>query len=184
MEEDREEARGVDPATVARAYFAALDAHDLDAAVALWEPGRTDRIVGMAEFDVPHGFRQWFGALFAAFPDARLEVISVTAQEQNAAVRYRVTGTFDGTGRFEGLSPNGARVDVEGFDLFTVRDGRIVENHGFINGADLARQLGALPPHGSIAERAMTAALNAKVAAGGFLGALRERAGTGRSPRA
>ena len=172
------------PTTVARAYFAALDAHDLDAAAALWEPGRTDRIVGMAEFTVPEGFKRWFGTLFAAFPDARIEVLSVTAQKENAAVRYRVTGTFDGTGRFEGLSPNGARVDVEGFDLFTVREGLIVENHGFINGADLARQLGALPPQGSLAERGMTAALNAKVAAGDLVGALRERAGTGRSPRA
>ena len=172
------------PTTAARAYFTALDAHDLDAAAALWKPGCTDRIVGMAEFTVPDGFKRWFGTLFAAFPDARIEVISVTAQKENAAVRYRVTGTFDGTGRFEGLSPNGARVDVEGFDLFTVRDGLIVENHGFINGADLARQLGALPPQGSLAERGMTAALNARTAAGELVGRLRERAGTGRSPRA
>ena len=172
------------PTTLARAYFAALDAHDLDAAAALWEPGRIDRIVGMAEFTVPEGFKRWFGTLFTAFPDARIEVISVTAQKENAAVRYRVTGTFDGTGRFEGLSPNGASVDIEGFDLFTVRDGLIVENHGFINGAELARQLGALPPQGSLAERGMTVALNAKGAAGGLVGSLRERAGTGRSPRA
>ena len=184
--EDREhgeKAKRRGPTTVARAYFAALDAHDLDAAAALWEPGRTDRIVGMTEVTVPEGFKRWFGTLFAAFPDARLEVISVTAQKENAAVRYRVTGTFDGTGRFEGLSPNGARVAVEGFDLFTIRDGLIVENHGFINGADLARQLGALPPQGSLAERGMTAALNAKVTVGEIVGALRERAGTGRSPK-
>ena len=57
----------------------------------------------------PDGFKRWFGTLFAAFPDARFEVISVTAQKENAAVRYRVTGTFDGTGKFEGLTPNGAR---------------------------------------------------------------------------
>lgn len=163
------------PTTVTRAYFKALDEHDLDAAAALWEPGRTDRVVGMAEFVMPEGFMQWFGALFAAFPDIRFEVISVTAQKENAAVRYRVSGTFNGTGRFEGLTPNGADVVVEGLDLFTVRDGLIVENHGYINAADMARQLGALPPQGSIAERGMTAALNAKVAAGELVARMRNR---------
>lgn len=166
-----------------RAYFKALDDHDLPAAAALWEAGRTDRIVGMTEFRVPDGFMNWFGALLAAFPDARFEVLSITAQKENAAVRYRVTGTFDGTGKFEGLTPNGAGIEIEGFDLFTVRDGLIVENHGYLNGADLARQLGVLPPQGSVAERGMTAAMNAKVAAGELIGSLRERAGTARSPR-
>jgi predicted ester cyclase len=163
------------PTTVTRAYFKALDDHDLHAAADLWEAGRTDRVVGIAEFRVPDGFLLWFGALLAAFPDIRFEVLSITAQKQNAAVRYRVTGTFDGIGRFEGLTPNGARVELEGFDLFTVRDGLIVENHGYINAADMARQLGALPPRGSAAERAMPGALNAKVAAGELARRLRSR---------
>ena len=41
--------------------------------------------------------------------------------------------------------------------------------------ADMARQLGALPPQGSVAERGMTAALNAKVAAGELVQRLRDR---------
>ena len=163
------------PTTVTRAYFKALDDHDLAAAAALWEDGRTDRIVGMVEFRMPDGFMQWFGSLLAAFPDIRFEVLSITAQKENAAVRYRVTGTFNGTGKFEGLTPNGARVEIEGLDLFTVRNGLIVENHGYLNAADMARQLGALPPQGSVAERGMTAALNAKVAAGELVQRLRDR---------
>jgi predicted ester cyclase len=163
------------PTTVTRAYFQALDDHDLTAAADLWEPGRTDRIVGMVEFRMPEGFMQWFGALLTAFPDIRFEVLSITAQRENAAVRYRVQGTFNGSGKFEGLTPNGATVDIEGFDLFTVRDGLIVENHGYLNAADMARQLGALPPQGSVAERGMTAALNVKVAAGELIQRMRDR---------
>ena len=67
-------------------------------------------MVGIAELRLPDGFLLWFGALLAAFPDIRFEVLSITAQKQHAAVRYRVTGTFDGIGRFEGLTPNGARI--------------------------------------------------------------------------
>jgi steroid delta-isomerase-like uncharacterized protein len=164
------------PTTIARAYFEALSEHDLDAAEALWKPGSIDRAVGMFEFPVPSAdFRRYFGGLFAAIPDLRFEVLSVTAQKESAAVRYIVHGTFDGTGTFEGLIPNGATAEIEGCDVLTVRDGLIVENHGYINGADVARQLGALPPRGSGAEKAMTAALNARTAAAKKLRELRDR---------
>lgn len=164
------------PTTVARAYFGALAEHDLDAAEALWKPGSIDRIVGMAEFPVPSPeFRAWFGSLFAAAPDFTFEILSVTAQKDTAATRYIARATFDGSGKFEGLVPNGAEVAVEGCDVTVVENGLIVANHGYLNGAEMARQLGALPPQGSIAERGMTAALNAKVAAAQAIERLRER---------
>ncbi len=164
------------PTTVARAYFGALAEHDLDAAEALWKPGAIDRLVGMAEFPVPSPqFRAFFGSLFRAAPDFSFEILSVTAQRDHAATRYIARATFDGSGRFEGLVPNGAAVAIEGCDVTVVEDGLIVANHGYLNGAELARQLGALPPQGSLAERGMTAALNAKVSAEQALRRLRER---------
>lgn len=164
------------PATIARAYFAAIDAHDLDAAEALWKPGSIDRAVGLFEFPVPgREFRDWFGAMMKAVPDLSFEVISVTSQKESAAIRWRARGTFDGTGKFEGLAPNGAAVDVEGCDVLTVRDGLIVENHGYLNGADMARQLRALPARGSLAERATTAALNARTGAAAAVARARAR---------
>ena len=156
--------------TLARAYFEALGEHDLEAAAALWKPGSMDRLVGMVEFPVPSPeFHSWFGSLFAAVPDFSFEIVSITAQKDTAATRYLARGTFDGTGKFEGLVPNGAKLAVEGCDVTVVSDGLIVANHGYINGADMARQLGALPPQGSFAERATTGALNAKVAAAGAI---------------
>lgn len=164
------------PTTVARAYFTALGDHDLDTAQSLWKPGSIDRVVGMVEFKVPSPeFRAWFGSLFAAAPDFSFEIVSITAQKNTAATRYIARATFDGTGKFEGLVPSGAKVEVEGCDLTVVEDGLIVENHGFLNGADLARQLGALPPQGSIAEKAAAGAHNAKVAATKAIQRFRER---------
>lgn len=163
------------PTTVARAYLQAISDHDLDAAAALWEPGGVDTLVGMAELRVPGEFQAWFSNLFLAIPDFILEVTSVTAQKETAAVRWVGRGTFDGTAKFEGLSPTGARIEIHGCDVMTVRDGLILENFGYLNGADLARQLGALPPQGSLAERGMTGALNAKVAAFELIGRLRNR---------
>ena len=89
----------------------------------------------------------------------------MTASKENAAVQWRATGTFNGTGKFEGMKPNGATIDISGCDMLTVRDGKIVDNYGYMNGTDLARQLGAAPPAGSPAEKAMIGAFNARVSA-------------------
>jgi len=147
---------------VARAYFEAVASRDLDAMEAFYEPGGTGEIHGLVALTVPGTYRAWFGSLFRAFPDLEMEVLDVVGGDQVAAVRWRATGTFDGEGSFEGLRPNGARVEMGGCDVLRIRAGRIHRNDAYTNGADLARQLGALPPQGSLPERAMTAALNLK----------------------
>ncbi len=162
-----------DAASVARAYFDAVARRDLDAMEACFEPGAVDQLHGLAELRVPGSFRSWFAALFAAFPDFEFEVLDVIASEEKAAVRWRARGTFDGTGRFEGLEPNGAKVDVQGCDVLTIREGRIQRNDAYLNGAEMARQLGALPPQGSFPERALTDALNLKTRLIGYLQARR-----------
>ncbi len=151
-----------DAATVARAYFDAVAKRDVEAMAACWEPGTLDVIHGVAEMRVPEDLRAWFGNLFASFPDFSFEVIEVLASGEKAAVHWRGTGSFSGDTRFEGLLPNGAPVDVQGCDVLTVRDGKVVHNDAYMNGAELARQLGALPPQGSPPERALAAVLNLK----------------------
>lgn len=148
--------------SVARAYFDAVAKRDVDAMAACWEPGSRDVIHGVAEMRVPEDLRRWFGELFASFPDFSFEVLDVIATGEKAAVHWHATGTFDGSARFEGLIPNGKRVDVTGCDVLTVRDGKVVHNDAYMNGAEMARQLGALPPQGSPPEKAMTALLNLK----------------------
>jgi predicted ester cyclase len=145
---------------VAKAYFDAVGSRDPEGMVACWEPGSIDRLVGVAELTAPDDILQWFGALFAAFPDFSLEVLEMVVDGTKAAVRWRTECTFDGTGTFMGLRPNGARVVLEGFDLVTVGGGRITGNQAYLNGADLARQLGALPPEDSLPDKAMLGALN------------------------
>ncbi|HWA55068.1 MAG TPA: ester cyclase [Solirubrobacterales bacterium] len=154
--------QSTDAATVGRAYFEAVGRRDLDAMTAYYEPGGIGAIHGLVELRVPTSYRAWFGDLFAAFPDFELEIVEVVAEGEKAVVRWSATGTFDGSARFEGLDPNGAKVDIQGCDVLTVRDGRIQRNDAYMNAADLARQLGALPPAGSPIERLMTAALNVK----------------------
>ena len=151
--------------TIAREYFEAISAHDLERAGAMWRPGAIDRFHGIADLVAPDDVRRFFKELFDAFPDWTMEVVDVAASGDRAAVRWRATGTFTGPGRFQGLPPTGARVEVEGCDMLSIEDGVITENHAYTNGTEIARQLGVLPPAGSIAERAMTAGANARTGA-------------------
>lgn len=145
---------------VAKRYFAALAARDVDAAVELWAPGGVDRFVGQREVVAPEEIRQYFGELFRAFPDMTLEAIEVTASRGRAAVRWRARGTFAGPGSFQGFQPNGARIEIEGCDVLTVSDELIQQNDAYLDSGDVVRQLGILPAAGSPAEARLTRLAN------------------------
>jgi glyoxylase-like metal-dependent hydrolase (beta-lactamase superfamily II)/predicted ester cyclase len=145
---------------VARRYFAALNAHDLDAAAACWQRGAIDRFVGEQELVAPEGVRDYFAALFNAFPDFSLEILELTTSHARTAVRWRGRGTFAGPGTFMGFEPNGARIETEGCDVITAHHDLIEHNDAYTNSADIARQLGFLPPPGSKAELRLTKMAN------------------------
>jgi glyoxylase-like metal-dependent hydrolase (beta-lactamase superfamily II)/predicted ester cyclase len=150
---------------IAKRYFAALAAHDLDAATACWQPGAIDRLVGGQDLVAPDGIRAYFGELFAAFPDFSLEVVELTTARHRTAVRWQAHGTFAGPGRFQGFASNHARVHLEGCDVVSVEDELIVHNDAYIDSGDLARQLGLLPAAGSSAEARLTRLANVRTRA-------------------
>lgn len=158
---------------VATAYFDAIHARDLDAMAAIWKPGSIDTLHGMAALKVPGDLRTYFGNMFRAFPDFEMTVAEMVAYGDKAAVRWRATGSFTGPGKFEGLTATGKSIDMEGLDLLTIEDGLIVANFAYTNAMEMARQLGALPPAGSVAEKAMLGTVNA---GNGLVGAVRRAA--------
>jgi ketosteroid isomerase-like protein len=152
-------------AETARAYFDAVEQRDVQAMAACWKPGSVDHLHGVADLSVPEDLKHWFGNLFAAFPDFTMVVMDLISEGDQAAVRWKATGTFTGDARFEGFIANDAKLETEGLDLLTVSDGLIVDNRAYTNALDQARQIGAIPPQGSAADRAMTEAFNLKTRA-------------------
>jgi predicted ester cyclase len=151
---------------LAREYFAGAANRDVEEMISHWAPGGVAYIYGIAELHPPEGYRDYFGNLFAAFPDFQFEVVEVVASDNQAAVRWRATGTFDGTEKFQGIAPNGATIETEGCDVLSFNeDGLVTENRAYINGADIGQKLGAMPPTGSVQERVLLGALNLKTAA-------------------
>ncbi len=152
-------------AELARSYFEAVGRQDIDAMESHYEPGGGGPIHGLVDLKVGVNYREWFTNLFRAFPDWKFEVLNLVADGDRAAVEWRATATFNGSAKFEGMDPNGAKLDVQGCDMVTFSDGKITKIDAYASGTEIARQLGALPPQGSAAERGMTAALNLKTRA-------------------
>ena len=162
---------GTSASEVAERYFAAAAMRDADAMAGCWRADGVDRLVGMVDLHGPDAVRSYFNEIFAAFPDFTFTVVSKTAEADRCAVRWTATGTFAGPGSFQGLEPTGARFSIEGCDLLQVEGGLIVGNDAYLNGADMARQLGAMPEAGSKAEQRLTALANARTKVGSKLAA-------------
>jgi glyoxylase-like metal-dependent hydrolase (beta-lactamase superfamily II)/predicted ester cyclase len=148
--------------SVARRYFAAIDEHDLDAAVALWAEGGRENVRGQVDTVAPEGVREFIGGLLQAVPDLRMEIVSTTSEAERCAVQWRIRGTFSGPGTFAGIAPTDNPIVLEGCDLLRVEDGLIQSNDAFSDSMTFARQIGMMPPQGSAAEQRMTGAFNVK----------------------
>jgi glyoxylase-like metal-dependent hydrolase (beta-lactamase superfamily II)/predicted ester cyclase len=145
---------------VVREYFEALGRAERDAQQRYYAPDARAHIHGVLGPAGRDEVVAFFAELFDAFPDWRFAVLETVAEGDGVAVRWRARATFAGPGSFMGFEPNGARVDLQGVDLVRVRDGRISAIDAYMNGAELARQLGALPPQGSATEERMARAFN------------------------
>jgi glyoxylase-like metal-dependent hydrolase (beta-lactamase superfamily II)/predicted ester cyclase len=164
----RKRISGAKAETIARRYFAAIDARDLDTAVALWAEGGRDNVRGRVDVRAPEGVREFIGELISAVPDLHMEVVSTTSEGERCGVHWRLTGTFAGPGTFGGVAPTGSAIDIEGFDLVTVKGGLIQHNDAFTDSMTFARQVGMLPAQDSVAERRMTGAFNARTRVAGL----------------
>lgn len=147
---------------VARRYFAAIDERDLESAVGMWAEGGRENVRGRVDVLAPQGVRDFIGELLNAIPDLEMKVLSTTAEADRCGVHWRLKGTFAGPGNFGGVAPTGSPLDIEGFDLLTVKDGLIQANDAFTDSMTFARQVGMMPPLDSGAEQRMMGAFNAK----------------------
>jgi hydroxyacylglutathione hydrolase len=154
---------------VARRYFEAIDARDLDTAVSLWAEGGRENVRGQVDTVAPEGVRAFIGGLLDAVPDLSMTILSTTTEEERCGVHWHVTGTFAGPGHFAGVAPTGNPIDLEGFDLIGVKDGLIQSNDAFSDSMTFARQIGMMPAQGSAAEQRMTGVFNAKTRLSGRL---------------
>jgi steroid delta-isomerase-like uncharacterized protein len=147
---------------VARGYFEAIGARDVDAAVAHWSPEGIDEAVGIGVFRGTEEIRGFLAGLIGAVPDLETTVTRVTASDAAAVVEWRMAGTFSG-GPLQGVEPTGSHIELRGADCLEVEEGKIVRNTAYSDGTAFARAVGMLPRKDSSAEHAFLAAFNGAV---------------------
>lgn len=147
---------------VSRRYFEAINARELDAAIAMWAPQGREHVRGQVDTTAPEGLREFIGSLLDALPDMRFELVGTTTEGEHCGVQWRMTGTFAGPGSLNGVAPTGHPIVLEGLDLLRVHDGLIQSNDAFTDTMSFPRQIGMMPPLGSAAEQRLMAAFNLK----------------------
>ena len=144
---------------VARSYFEALTARDIDTAVAHWHAEGIEDVTPLRVYRGADEIRGFLASLVGSMPDMEMTVTRLTANERVAAVEWRIAGAFSGD-PFEGIDPTGSRVELRGADVLEVEDGSIVANTVYYDSTEFARAVGMLPKKDSGAERAMVTAFN------------------------
>ena len=144
------------------AYFAELEAGRFDAALRHYAAHGVGTLHGQFGPGRREKAASFMAEMLRAFPDLRFEVLDLIGEGDTAASRWRISGTFTGPGKFMGFRPTGAGFELEGLDIARVADGKITQIDGYADAMTVARQLGLMPRTGSLGERMMTAALNAR----------------------
>lgn len=88
----------------------------------------------------PHGYRDMFTELRAAFPDLHVEVEHLTAADDDVAFAYTITGTHQGD--FQGHPATGKPIKVRGMQIGRFADGKLAERWGSSDQLGIMTQLG------------------------------------------
>ena len=93
----------------------------------------------------PEGFIQFFTQFRAAFPDLKIAVEHMVADDDNVAIAYTVTGTQEGP--FQGIPATGKKIKARGMQIAKFNgDAQITERWGSSDELGILQQIGATKP--------------------------------------
>jgi steroid delta-isomerase-like uncharacterized protein len=99
----------------------------------------------------PEGFINFFTQFRGAFPDLKIAVEHLVADEDNVAIAYTVTGTQKGP--FQGIPATEKKIKIRGMQIALFdADARIKERWGSSDELGILQQIGASKPSKSIDE--------------------------------
>jgi len=88
--------------------------------------------------------RDWFGAFRGSFPDMRMEIVDLVAEDDRVVARFACSATH--TGEWRGHPPTGRRFErIDEVYFFTFDGERIADAWGVEDTLERFRQLGLDP---------------------------------------
>ncbi len=108
-------------------------------------------VVSYSHFPEPikggKNFRAMLKETFSYFPDMRIIVEQIIAENNNVVVRWHYTATHE-SGEMFGVKASGQSVEVNGMTRYRIANGKVTEEVGVVDNLGLMFQLGALPSQG------------------------------------
>ena len=80
---------------------------------------------------------------YQAIPDARAEVLDVVAEGDKVVILDRFFGTHQG--EFFGRPGTGDRIEWMAIHIYTIRDGKVLEDATMTDALAIVQQLGLVP---------------------------------------
>jgi len=125
----------------------AVNSGNLSALRDIVAPGAVDHDPAPDQGTGPEGFIKFFTMLRSAFPDLKIAVEHMVADEENVAFAYTVTGTHSGD--FLGVPATGRQIKTRGMQITRFENGKQVERWGSSDELGILQQIGAAPKPGA-----------------------------------
>ncbi|GHA78014.1 ester cyclase [Pontibacter akesuensis] len=119
----------------------AINSGNLERFKELMAPNVVDHDPAPEQGPGPQGFIDFFTTFRAAFPDLKVEVDQLVADDENISIAYTVTGTHKGD--FMGIAPTNKKISARGVQIARFENGKIVERWGSSDELGILKQLGA-----------------------------------------
>ncbi|MGH3149437.1 MAG: ester cyclase [Streptosporangiaceae bacterium] len=104
-----------------------------------------DVLAEVADGEFAQAARQWVGPFRASFPDFRMEIVDLIAEDEKVVAHFRCSGTQ--LGEWMGRPPSGRSFrDVDEIYIFLVSNGKLTAATGVEDNLSRMRQLGLNSP--------------------------------------
>jgi steroid delta-isomerase-like uncharacterized protein len=119
----------------------AVNSGNLDVISQVMAPSVVDHDPAADQGPGPEGFIQFFTRFRKAFPDLKVSVEQMVADDDNVAIAYTITGTQKG--EFMGIPATNRQIKARGVQIARFEDGKIVERWGSSDELGISKQIGA-----------------------------------------
>jgi predicted ester cyclase len=121
----------------------AVNSGKLDILNELIAPGVVDHDPAPGQGPGPGGYIEFFHELRTAFPDLKIEIKHIVADDHNVAIAYKLTGMH--RGRYQDIAPTGHTIMVRGVQMARFYGGQMVERWGALDELGILEQLCVMP---------------------------------------
>ena len=129
--------------SVIRRWIEAFNRRDLEAGAQLMDANYVRHLPGL-ESRGAEGFKQVATAFLTGFPDSKLTIEDLIAEDDRVVVRFTVRGTH--LGDFAGIPPTNRQIVLPVIMVNQISHGKMSESWEVVDQLGLFQALGSFPP--------------------------------------